>query len=365
MSNMRFRLRFLACALTLLSLCAGYGLSKFQQPPLEKQNAKSFKQPQPLKNDQVAKDFSLDKALYALDSASLDWWQSRGKCFTCHTNVPYLYARPLFAAADPAPQDVRAQLEETVDNALKGKRRDYMSGFYATSAATALAINDAITTKKLHPLTKAALDHMWTQQKKDGTMPWGGGVEPVGSRHYGAAITVVAVTMAPEGYAETEAGKQGLDLVRTWLTKNPARVLYDKAMVLWAASHLDGILSAEEKANIVKDLREKQLADGGWSLHSLNGADQNGKGGDGYATGLTIIALRRAGVPANDPALVKGIAWLKANQLESGRWPTQSIARNNQSSVLTNTASAFAVMALHACSEPAAAPAPLKIRINN
>ena len=39
---------------------------------------------------------------------------------------------------------------------------------------------------------------------------------------------------------------------------------------------------------------------------------------DGYATGLVVFVLREAGVPAADPAIQRGLAWLKANQRASG-----------------------------------------------
>jgi len=346
------RLRFLLCLLSASTLCAGIGLSKFQDQDV-KQSLKNYKPPQPVKKDEpVAKQFSLVKAGDALDSASLDW-QAKSQCFTCHTNVPYLYARPLINAQDPAPQDIRKALETHVENSFKGKRK--LGDFYASSAATALAINDAVTSKKLHPLTKQALDHMWTVQGKDGRIPWGGGVHPVGSPHFGAAITLVAVAMAPDDYEKSPEAQKGMELLRGWVSKNPAKLVYDKAMMLWASSHVEGILTAEAKAEIIADLRARQLEDGGWSLLALQSApiqkDQTGQRADGYATGLVVYALRQAGVPANDAAVAKGISWLKTNQLESGRWFTQSL--RNPSGVLTNTASVFAVVALHSCGEKA------------
>jgi len=59
-----------------------------------------------------------------------------------------------------------------------------------------------------------------------------------------------------------------------------------------------------------------------WRLADLlpdDETNQTGKFGakrpsDGYGTGFVVFALRNAGVPADDPALKRGIAWLKANQ---------------------------------------------------
>ena len=65
---------------------------------------------------------------------------------------------------------------------------------------------------------------------------------------------------------------------------------------------------------------------------------------------MTFV-LRQAGVPADDPALVKAVAWLKANQRESGRWFTQSPGGSKHHYV-TNVGSAFAILALDACGVP-------------
>ena len=69
---------------------------------------------------------------------------------------------------------------------------------------------------------------------------------------------------------------------------------------------------------------------------------------DGYATGLVVYILRQAGVPANDEAIQKGVAWLKSNQRESGRWFTKSI-NTDRYHFLSHAGTAYAVMALKAC----------------
>ena len=70
--------------------------------------------------------------------------------------------------------------------------------------------------------------------------------------------------------------------------------------------------------------------------------------GDGYGTGLVVFVLREAGVPASDAALQRGKRWLASNQRESGRWFTRS-PNGVEQNYLSDTATAFAVMALKAC----------------
>jgi squalene-hopene/tetraprenyl-beta-curcumene cyclase len=98
-----------------------------------------------------------------------------------------------------------------------------------------------------------------------------------------------------------------------------------------------------------------QRADGGWSLPALGdwtGRDEQPNDrtapSDGYATGLVIYILRQAGLPADHEAVSKGVAWLKRNQRESGRWFTRSL-NTDRYHFITHAGTAYAVMALKAC----------------
>lgn len=167
---MLFRLRSLFSVVTLLTPCATLGLWGFAEPTEVPYSLKNYKKPAPLKKDEpLAKQFSPQKAAQALDSASLEW-VTKSKCFTCHTNVAYLYARPLISADDPAPREIRQALESLFSDSKKKDRG--IQHFHLTAEATTLAINDSITTKKLHPLTKKALDQMWKDQSPDGVLFW-------------------------------------------------------------------------------------------------------------------------------------------------------------------------------------------------
>jgi squalene-hopene/tetraprenyl-beta-curcumene cyclase len=120
-------------------------------------------------NEPFAKEFSLEKAAHFLDSASLDWQQSF-QCFTCHTNISYLIARPSLSADAPAHRAVRKYAEELISLrwAEVGPRFDAE----VVAIGAALALNDAATNKKLHPLTRTALDRMWTLQREAGDWKW-------------------------------------------------------------------------------------------------------------------------------------------------------------------------------------------------
>lgn len=313
-------------------------------------------QPKPTKADEpVAPAYSPAKAAVYLDGVGVNWTRDR-QCATCHTNIPYLMARPLLKGDDAGWKEVRKFLETDVAKWATGKPR---GDAYVVVTAVALAFNDAQTTGKLSAAAKAALDKMWAVQKKTGEWNWLKCAWPPFEHddYYGAVMAAVGVGTAPENYAASDAAKPGLARLREYLTKTPPPDLHHKAMLLWASTKLDGLMSAEARKAAAAELRAKQRPDGGWALPSLgtytrkdNTPNDPAAPSDGYATGFAVYVLRQAGATADDPAVARGVAWLKANQRESGRWFTRSLS-NDKAHFITNAGTAYAVLALDACGE--------------
>jgi squalene-hopene/tetraprenyl-beta-curcumene cyclase len=143
--------------------------------------------------------------------------------------------------------------------------------------------------------------------------------------------------------------------LRDYLAKHPAPNLHHRAWLLWASLKLDGLMTAEEKQQTIKDLRALQRQDGGWNLPSLGdwkrldeSANNKDSSSDGYATGLVLYVLNQAGLPATDEPIKRGVHWLETNQRESGRWFTRSL-NADRDHYISNAGTAFAVMALKAC----------------
>jgi squalene-hopene/tetraprenyl-beta-curcumene cyclase len=259
--------------------------------------------------------------------------------------------------------------------------------------ATALAFNDRMTTGKLHPLTRKALDRMWESQRADGGWDWPfRDVPPIkDAEHYGVTFAALGAGLAPEEYAKTEPARKGLDGIRKYLHAHAPTTLHERAMLLWVAPFVEGVLTEKERAQTLKELLAAQRPDGGWSMASLvenpndpkrqtnEGRQARGKDGhgaeflvfvgrnniyqmpltsDGYSTGFALYVARQAGVPAADKRLQDGVAWLKSNQRVSGRWFTPSLGFHKQH-LISNMGTAYAVLALQACGEGALAkPAP-------
>jgi squalene-hopene/tetraprenyl-beta-curcumene cyclase len=236
------------------------------------------------------------------------------------------------------------------------------SSFVPTEAvmvASVLAIYDSRTSGALDPSTRFALDRMWQLQRDDGGWDWIHNNKPPSEvdDDYGVTMAAIGVGLAPEKYAETPLAREGIRRIRSYLSRNPPVNLHNRAMRLLASSRVRGILDRASCQDIVSALLEAQHADGGWGLATLgrnwqraDGSSQDYGASDGYGTGFVIYVLRTAGVSAQDPAIQKGIGWLKANQRVSGAWFTRSMEKDGKHYV-TNPGTAFAVMALLACGE--------------
>jgi squalene-hopene/tetraprenyl-beta-curcumene cyclase len=305
-------------------------------------------------NEPIAKEFSLERGRKFMDDISLQWQRQR-KCVTCHTNFAYLTTGASYAGNRTAYGAVRKFTEELVAERWesKGPRWDAE----VVVAAMGLAVSDAENGGKLHPLTRKALDRMWTVQKPHGGWDWlKCGWPPMESDdYYGAMIALLATGRAPEDYKATPAAQEGVKKVREYLAKNAAPSLHHKGMLFWASKFIDGLMTAEEQKKVVDELLALQKPDGGWGVASFlpwkraDGKDPE-TSSDGYGTGYVIHLARLGGVPATDERIVKGIQWLKTHQRESGRWFTRSLNKDGKS-FLTHAGTAFALLALHSCGE--------------
>jgi squalene-hopene/tetraprenyl-beta-curcumene cyclase len=133
--------------------------------------------------------------------------------------------------------------------------------------------------------------------------------------------------------------------------------VFNRAVLLWAASSVPDLLTAAERAAIVDSLFARQNADGGWALARLG--DWKRTDGttldslsDGYATGLAAFALQRAGSASTDARLAHALGWLSSHQdRTTGRWAAMSLNRRRDSTAaaanfMSDAATGFAVLAL-------------------
>ena len=312
-------------------------------------------------DEPIAAKFSAENAARYLDRAALTWQKTK-KCATCHTNMPYLMARPALGKAAEDSGEVRAFFETYVTERWAKRMPNQNQGFWPIVVATGLVFNDLQTTGKLSDHARRTLDIMWTVQREDGGWRWPDcDYAPMEiDDHYGVTLAALTVGVAPDGYAETEAAKTGLTNVLRFFENDPPKSLHHRAMLAWCSKRVDGIATANERAATLAELLALQLPDGGWStagfLTDWKGLERNDgepldtQTSDAYGTGVVIVIARELGVTAEDERLQRGVAWLLENQRESGKWFTRSPV-NEARNLISNTGSALAVLALQACGQ--------------
>lgn len=333
----------------------------------------------------LADQFSPRKAADYLDQAAVHWVRTR-RCAACHTVPPYLMARPLLSKVKAEDPEIRRFVEDVVREKREAEPqlpKDAISSMVVQVAA-ALALNDRATSGKLQPITRQALDRMWTFQRADGSWQWPYRDSPPIKldEHYGVAFAAIAVCAAPDRYAETAAAQKGLQGVAKFLKSHPPKSLHEKGTLIWLGKYLPETSAVQDRSLWLRALLDKQRPDGGWSLADLvdNTAESpppmkekallevgNGFGkeyllyvsggnahkatlaSDGYATGFAVFVARQAGTPATDQRLQRGVQWLLKNQRASGRWFTTSIGPPHTKHYISHAGTAYAIMALDAC----------------
>jgi squalene-hopene/tetraprenyl-beta-curcumene cyclase len=316
----------------------------------------------------LAPRLSLARSAELLDDVTLRWIRGE-KCGSCHTGYPYLLARAsLGEPGAPALLEVRAFFEGRVAAWDEGgKGAGYLKGSgpvkdsegvtEVVAIASALALHDAQAGERLQPRTRRALDRMWELQRDDGSWPWNKTrLAPLEhDDYYGVVVAALGAGHAPEGYAQTQAAREGISRLRGYLRKHAPPNLHHKTWLLWSSLKLDGLMETAERDRTVSELLALQRSDGGWNLPSLgdwkrrDGAinDKNGPS-DGYGTGLVVYILRQTGMPATAEPVKRGVAWLKTHQRASGRWYTRSLNGDRLRSI-SNAGTAYALLALKAC----------------
>jgi squalene-hopene/tetraprenyl-beta-curcumene cyclase len=331
-----------------------------------------------------------EKAAAAYLDRRLVWWMSWPAaardhdtfCVSCHTVAPYALARPALRTvlAEQATSPVERKL---LDNVTKRVRMwkdvepfypDETRGVPKTSESrgTESILNALILVSydvpmgALSPDARLALDNMWAQQLKTGdakgawswlqfhNSPWEGD-----SQYYGATLAAIAAGTAPGDYRSAPEIQGGLQLLREYLVRErDSQILIDRVILLWASARVPGLLTREQQKSIIDEALSKQQADGGFSLSSFVGGWKRGDNtpletkSDGYATGVVIFALQKAGLPRDEPRIKRGLEWLMQNQdKKEGRWLAYSLNKQRDLSsdvgrFMSDAATAYAVLAL-------------------
>ena len=87
--------------------------------------------------------------------------------------------------------------------------------------------------------------------------------------HYGATFAALGIGMAPDGHAETPRAKKSLEGIRKYLAANPPASMHHQLMVVWASCHVDRLITADERGQVLDSALKLQRPDGGWAVAGL------------------------------------------------------------------------------------------------
>lgn len=311
--------------------------------------------------------FSLERAVEYIEYGNKAWWKSRN-CIACHTTGVYLSTRPALTPQLGKPSiESRDRYIQFLRKLQSVEKPSNLEGTQIAVLAAGLAEWDAHVSGKLSTETEEALRLTFKWQAEDGSCTNHDCWPPFESSPFqGTTVAALAAATAPS-WLDKLQDKELLDKVermKRYLRATPPPHTYDRMWLLWAATRLPGLMDDKQKQATIEEIWKHQREDGGWSIRTF-AAPEAWCGGkraeklrsepefkdppsDGHQTGLAILVLRDAGVPADDERIQHGVEWLLKNQRESGRWWTRSLNTDSYH-LITYSGTCYPLLALAKC----------------
>ena len=358
------RQKFVGVAIVVVAL----GAALAQKPDHRKHQYHSgeISIPPASESEPFLREFSPARALAYVEEGATAWTRER-KCLSCHTNATYMVTRPSLTGSLGRPsEELRTFAIQELAEYRSTDLKKLKSGIKPTQVAylaQGLAEWDAHVTGKLSAETEDALDLMLQVQGESGDWSNVDTWPPFESNNY-QSTTVAALAMATApGWLEGRAKDGAVEKVKRYL-KQGAPHDYGRLLLLWVATRWTGLLDEDVKQELIENVWSHQRKDGGWSIRTFAAPEEWGKGNraeklrsedefrdppsDGHQTGLCLLVLRQAGVPATDPRLQRAVKWLLGHQRESGRWWTRSL-NTDKFHFITYSGTCYPLLALDSC----------------
>ena len=327
-------------------------------------------------DEPVRAEFSATHAIDYIDKGATAWMRGRS-CISCHTNGSYMVTRPALTAYFGKPsvehREFFVATLKRYESAADREKLRAASHTMLAYAAAGLAEWDAHVAKELSPETQRALEIMFDIQGEKGDWPNLDCWPPLESDSYhSTTIAALATATAPGWLSDLtdEKLRAGVEKMKDYLRATEPPNDYGRVLLLWTAGRLPDVLGVDvqkrdaKKQELIDLVWSHQHDDGGWSIRTFSEPEKWGDGhrakklraepefknppSDGHQTGLCVMALRDAGVPADDPRIQRAVTWLLTNQRESGRWWTRSLNTDSYH-FITFSGTCYPILALAKC----------------
>jgi squalene-hopene/tetraprenyl-beta-curcumene cyclase len=376
------------CPLALAAaLAAGLGFAADPKRPAFQYKAEGIAVPAATADEPRVKAFGPDTVRAAakyLDDGAHYWVRERS-CVACHSTGVYMVERSaLTKHLGPPSEEVRADFVNTVPDA-PGKPGD--SAQAPVWRSSGLASWDKHVTGKLSPPADKSLRHMVRILPEDGFYRTIKLVEiPYITTRFELTVQAARAIATAPGWLETLKDPELLANVgrmKKRLRDHTPASDYELALKLQLAGLMPELVPADVRAEATAMLWRQQQPDGGWSTRRMSDLmawrdethppterqpwtdkvdptvvalirgepDAANPASDPYMTAFAIVLLRESGVPASDPRIKRGIAWLKANQRAIGRWWMKSLYRDTGLYYSTYISTVQSLRALALCDE--------------
>jgi squalene cyclase len=265
---------------------------------------------------------ALTRALTPLQKSLVVYAEKRD-CFSCHNQTVPLVALKIarsrgLAIDEDAFDGAVALTLADLETALELYRQVRGQPGGATRAAYALWALQA-GDHRADLITAAVTEFLLKFDRDRDHWTTSSGRVPMEASHF----TVTALTLrglrAYPSSARPDVVKERIEKARSWLAKSKPADTEDRVFRLWGLKF--AAATAEETKAAANELLATQRGDGGW-------AQIDKLASDAYATGSALVALHEAGgLPTDDLAYRRGVAFLLRTQKDDGTWFVASRSR--------------------------------------
>lgn len=296
------------------------------EPPSEKASAKQAAADVPVADEArpepAAVAAAIDRGLGFLAKDALAW-KAKHNCVSCHHAALMVWSmREARQRGHSVDEPVLAELTTWVAKSGDGRtsvpRPDGIpKALNAKAVWFALALGadpqpDAASQEGLKRLLKTVKDD---QTENGSWAAWPETRPPIFGPSDESMTALATLALLPAADAD-EAAKKVRDKAVAWLaatkTDGDAQSIAMR-LVLWGRLGRP----ATEGEPLVKQIKDRHNADGGWS-------QAKDMASDAWATGQALYALAHAGLEPGEPAIARAQAFLIKSQRDDGSWPMKS-----------------------------------------